>query len=151
MSLKIMEDFLSWRNTTIDPSLRNTISAWPFFGHVFLRILGIDPDPKTSAISINFKNVRAYSKHKRISKKQRLERNIYILRAMDYDLYLQTDHWKETRQKALKAAKYKCNKCNKGKRLQVHHLSYIRRGHEHSKDLIVLCRACHAKVHGRKK
>lgn len=33
-------------------------------------------------------------------------------------------------------------------RLEVHHLTYERIGHEHPDDLIVLCPACHADVHG---
>ena len=33
-------------------------------------------------------------------------------------------------------------------RLEVHHLTYERVGHEHPDDLIVLCPACHAAAHG---
>lgn len=75
---------------------------------------------------------------------------LYRLKTMPYKEYLVTEHWKEVRNRALKRANYKCQLCNDGKSwLNVHHRTYIRRGEEYNSDLIVLCRACHAKFHDK--
>lgn len=72
------------------------------------------------------------------------------LATMPYEDYLQTDHWYELRRKALKRANYKCQKCYHQDHLQIHHLTYERRGLELPEDLIVLCSKCHKKNHGIK-
>ena len=74
--------------------------------------------------------------------------NIYTI--MPYKEYLETDHWKETRSKALKKANYKCELCNGSKdKLNVHHKTYERKGNELPEDLIVLCENCHGKFHDK--
>lgn len=65
------------------------------------------------------------------------------------EVYLQSQHWIETRAKALEAAENCCQKCNETFRLQVHHLTYDRIWHEEPSDLIVLCHNCHSKEHGK--
>ena len=71
-----------------------------------------------------------------------------VLRAMPYQDYLQTDHWKTTRRAAIKAAHKRCQVCNAGdRRLEVHHRTYDRRGMEAPEDLIVLCDECHDLFH----
>jgi len=69
------------------------------------------------------------------------------LKSMPYKEYLQTDHWKETRKKALHRANYKCQLCSNKDALNVHHNTYENRGQEKDEDLIVLCQECHAKHH----
>jgi len=71
------------------------------------------------------------------------------LRTMPYAEYLLTDHWKLLRGKCLKRARNHCQLCNSAQSLNVHHRTYERRGCEFLKDLIVLCRACHAKFHDK--
>lgn len=67
---------------------------------------------------------------------------------MPYAEYLQTRHWQEKRQEALRLEKYKCHLCNaRGCELHVHHLTYKRRGCELQDDLMVLCDKCHTRVH----
>lgn len=67
-----------------------------------------------------------------------------------YAAYLHSSHWKKTRGMALQIAGYKCQACStKDDILDVHHNSYDRLGAEESSDLIVLCRSCHGKVHGK--
>lgn len=66
--------------------------------------------------------------------------------------------WKINREKALKKANYKCEKCGKMETLQVHHKEkaiYLK-GHSPSKEtnnnldnLIVLCNSCHKKEHSK--
>jgi 5-methylcytosine-specific restriction endonuclease McrA len=70
------------------------------------------------------------------------------LRAMPYEQYLQTPHWKRMREDELRAAGRRCQLCNRGSRiLDVHHRTYERRGEELDEDLIVLCRECHDNFH----
>ena len=70
------------------------------------------------------------------------------LRQMPYDEYLQTEHWRQhLRPYALKLAGGRCQLCNGGGELHVHHRTYERRGYEDIKDVIVLCKKCHEKHH----
>lgn len=76
------------------------------------------------------------------------------LAAMPYREYLRSPEWQDVRQRHLKAAQYRCQLCNKGGLLDVHHRSYANRGKEYfnwwrDKNLIVLCRSCHARFHDR--
>jgi hypothetical protein len=69
------------------------------------------------------------------------------LQTMPYADYLQTEHWKERRQEALRRAKWRCQLCNAQDVLNVHHRTYERRGCERPDDLIALCRSCHEHFH----
>lgn len=71
------------------------------------------------------------------------------LRTMPYQDYLQTSEWQQKRKEAYRRAKGHCQLCNNTGPLDVHHRDYSRRGNELSADLIVLCRDCHAKFHGK--
>ena len=71
------------------------------------------------------------------------------LSTMPYKAYLATPEWQETRTAALKRATHKCQLCGATARLNVHHNTYERRGHELDSDLIVLCEGCHMKHHGK--
>lgn len=67
---------------------------------------------------------------------------------LKYREYLKSPEWQRRRRHALQRADFLCQNCNKrDKRLEVHHLTYARRGHELPTDLIVLCRACHEAFH----
>lgn len=71
------------------------------------------------------------------------------LQTMPYREYLKTPEWLETRISKLKSASFRCQLCNVGGQLDVHHRTYERRGAEWSSDLIVLCRNCHGKFHDK--
>ena len=72
------------------------------------------------------------------------------LQQMPYDDYLQTPEWKRRRKGAVAYADTRCQLCNKeGEPLHVHHRTYDNRGAEMPQDLIVLCKACHAKFHDK--
>ena len=74
----------------------------------------------------------------------------FILRRLFYRwVYLRTPHWQRVRRKALKRAKYRCEKCGKNRPLDVHHLKY-NLWHEKQSELFVTCRPCHNKLHRRK-
>jgi len=71
------------------------------------------------------------------------------LRTMRYSEYLLTEEWLQKRNQKLKQAGFKCQICNTGGLLNVHHRTYDRRGDEWMSDLTVLCRPCHAKFHDK--
>lgn len=65
----------------------------------------------------------------------------------DYEGYLNTEHWHTMRRLALDAAEERCQLCYSPQRLQVHHRTYERLGHERMADLTVLCDSCHEAFH----
>lgn len=70
------------------------------------------------------------------------------LRTMPYKEYLKTPEWQKRRKAKLKEAKHRCQLCNDGGTLNVHHRTYENRGNEPLSDLIVLCEPCHERFHG---
>lgn len=64
-----------------------------------------------------------------------------------YADYLKSDAWKERRRRILARDGFKCVLCGSGINLNVHHLTYINKGHEEDDDLVTLCQKCHEKVH----
>lgn len=84
-----------------------------------------------------------------VERELRRER-VNLLRTMPYREYLQTPEWQEKRKGKLRSAGYRCELCNSSNTvLDTHHKTYERRGDEYYKDLIVLCRACHARFHDK--
>jgi hypothetical protein len=73
------------------------------------------------------------------------------LSAMPYKDFLRTPEWRERREIMLNRAGYSCQDCGDDHRLQVHHLTYERRGAEWPGDLMVLCDACHIACHPTKR
>ncbi len=76
------------------------------------------------------------------------ERHERWLATMPYAEYLRTPEWQQRRRAALSRAYHRCQVCNAGAELHVHHRTYERRGHEWNADLIVLCAECHRRHHG---
>ena len=66
---------------------------------------------------------------------------------IEYQTYLQTPHWKETRLKKLVEVRCACEACGSWLNLNVHHKTYKNLGHEKLKNLRVLCEGCHLKIH----
>jgi 5-methylcytosine-specific restriction endonuclease McrA len=66
-----------------------------------------------------------------------------------YREYLRSDWWRAQVIYARERAGNRCQLCNDGQALSVHHRTYERLGYEAEQDLIVLCRACHAKFHDK--
>lgn len=69
------------------------------------------------------------------------------LSKIPYRDYLQTHHWRWIREAALDYYGRACLLCGSIERIQVHHRTYDRRGHERLCDLTVLCGDCHASYH----
>lgn len=68
-----------------------------------------------------------------------------------YQEYLKTEHWRQTRDAALRRSGYSCQLCSAQGELHVHHRTYVRRGRELDSDLIVLCAGCHEIFHANGK
>lgn len=72
------------------------------------------------------------------------------IKGMNYRDFLQTPYWKAIASDQRKKSGFKCQLCNSEGNLNVHHRTYESLGDElyqGSKNLIVLCRGCHAKHH----
>jgi hypothetical protein len=69
--------------------------------------------------------------------------------ALPYGEYLKTDHWQGCRERAFSHYGTACCLCGYTSHLEVHHRNYSRLGAEHLEDLIVLCRRCHGRHHGK--
>lgn len=69
------------------------------------------------------------------------------LQALPYADYLKTEHWQTVRRLAMERADWRCQLCD-SEGAEVHHRTYVRRGCELLRDLVVLCPACHGRHHG---
>jgi 5-methylcytosine-specific restriction endonuclease McrA len=61
----------------------------------------------------------------------------------EYKRYIASDEWRTRREVAIRKAGERCQVCNMGGALDVHHRTYVRLGSEMEDDLTVLCRTCH--------
>lgn len=68
--------------------------------------------------------------------------------SLGYKLYMASPEWHDLRKQKLQQVGYRCQGCGSDERLQAHHLTYERFGHERLTDLMVLCHLCHAREHG---
>lgn len=64
-----------------------------------------------------------------------------------YTGYLQSDVWKERRQKVLEREHYVCEACKEEKANHVHHTTYEHAGREPLFELRALCETCHDDIH----
>ena len=65
----------------------------------------------------------------------------------EYQNYLLSDEWKQTKEKAYKFHGRKCQKCKSETNLQVHHATYEHIYSESMLDMVVLCETCHDLLH----
>jgi 5-methylcytosine-specific restriction endonuclease McrA len=62
---------------------------------------------------------------------------------------LALEHYHELRQEILQRDGWRCQSCGRSEELQVHHINARSRlGQDTEENLITLCGACHARVHG---
>ncbi len=66
---------------------------------------------------------------------------------INYHEYIRSGSWYKRRYGALMRAENRCQVCNSGEQLSVHHRDYSRLGAEKPSDLIVLCWLCHDLFH----
>ena len=68
----------------------------------------------------------------------------------DYQEYLKSERWATLKKIARERAGNRCQVCNSKAALQCHHRSYDRlREDGEIDDLIVICRSCHERYHGK--
>ncbi|MFA7143026.1 MAG: hypothetical protein WC175_03490 [Candidatus Dojkabacteria bacterium] len=60
--------------------------------------------------------------------------------------YLKSNDWKQRREKLIKGRKRFCF-CCKGYGSDIHHCNYANLKKEKRKDIVILCRECHERVH----
>lgn len=66
--------------------------------------------------------------------------------------YYQSPEWAAKRNERLRIDGYRCAKCGFTRALEVHHINYERIFHEDvSRDLITLCKKCHAEIEAQKR
>jgi hypothetical protein len=70
-------------------------------------------------------------------------------RVTAYGWYLGSAFWRERRDHILQRANQTCEKCQRRRATEVHHLTYVRVFQELPSDLLALCRQCHAEIHWR--
>lgn len=63
-----------------------------------------------------------------------------------YKDYLHSPAWKRLRERVLERDGHACTRCHSTRRLECHHRSYQRFGHEDLDDLQTLCHDCHMAV-----
>jgi hypothetical protein len=60
-----------------------------------------------------------------------------------YSRYMLSPEWRARRAIAIQAAGGRCRLCYSPVRLEAHHRTYLRFGHELPDDITVLCHGCH--------
>lgn len=78
---------------------------------------------------------------------QGLTRFVVVTTGIDYDTYIRSQSWRIRADAAKRRAGGRCQVCNGADRLNAHHRTYERIGHEQDDDLIVLCEDCHTLFH----
>jgi hypothetical protein len=61
--------------------------------------------------------------------------------------YSGSKQWRCRRDEVIVRQRFRCERCQRERRLQVHHLSYEHLGDERPAQLVALCRTCHWTVH----
>lgn len=80
---------------------------------------------------------------------QQEEELAHELRSMSHDDFCETHYWHLVREFIKSRALYRCQLCNNGKNLVVHHRTYKIKGreHRHLEDLCCICSHCHHLFH----
>lgn len=67
-----------------------------------------------------------------------------------YHRYMRSKEWADFRASVIAKRGRWCELCGSGYRVELHHRTYNRLGHEKERDVQLCCHACHEKIHGRK-
>lgn len=70
---------------------------------------------------------------------------------MNYQAYLNSEHWQKVREEAINRAAGHCAVCDSLIDVNVHHKNYDNLGCERAKDIVVLCAVCHSVFHKAKR
>jgi hypothetical protein len=74
----------------------------------------------------------------------------WAIKRMPYSEFLKSSYWFAVSTVAKSRSGMRCQVCNSGSGIQVHHRTYDTHGREHENmlDLVVLCENCHGLFHG---
>ena len=64
-----------------------------------------------------------------------------------YHAHLQSEKWRDLRDRVMRRSNYFCEGCAKDTPRHVHHLTYAHLGDELLYELVALCETCHQKIH----
>lgn len=64
-----------------------------------------------------------------------------------YETYIHSAEWRARADAAKDRAGYRCQVCHSNRRIEAHHRTYERLGHELDSDITVLCDDCHELFH----
>lgn len=85
---------------------------------------------------------------KKVVEKKYIPSTIKITKEpFSYSNYLKSDHWQETKKRAILVRGACCECCESKERLHVHHVDYSNLGYEEMGDLRILCEGCHYALH----
>lgn len=70
---------------------------------------------------------------------------------MRYETYINSQSWYFKKRELYERRGYLCERCGENRKgfLNVHHTNYLNLGKEEEKDLVILCRNCHAEYHAK--
>lgn len=69
-------------------------------------------------------------------------------REEEYRAYMRSERWRALRRKVIERDGDRCKLCRRSRRkLEVHHLTYVRFGRERLEDLALICQRCHSTEH----
>lgn len=123
--------------------VRNTVSE---FRHLFCSKRSRHTAKTNSQRSSSATRNRRYSRKNRTRTRKR-DRPYSGRPDVPYETYLSSTTWKSIRRQVLARDGYRCQRCGGRTGLQIHHLTYERRGRESLSDLTVLCDHCHSRAH----
>ena len=67
-----------------------------------------------------------------------------------YPRYLQSEHWRQLRERVKRRANNWCERCHTHVAEEIHHRTYANVGNENLGDLQAVCRPCHRKIHNNR-
>lgn len=66
---------------------------------------------------------------------------------VDYHEYLKSPEWRALKNQVVKERGPNCQLCGDKEQIHLHHMSYKRLGKEDKRDLLLVCKSCHAYIH----
>ena len=64
-------------------------------------------------------------------------------------VYLKSNHWKKLKKQLFKERGKKCEKCGSKRKIHCHHIRYGFIYDITIKDLLIVCKQCHKKIHNK--
>lgn len=65
----------------------------------------------------------------------------------EYQKYLKSDIWQQKRKELAEFYGHKCVFCKREEKLHLHHFNYDCLGKETFRDVVMLCKGCHLRIH----